>query len=154
MPKQIKNRIDDEYFILISKSSKSMAEAAAKLNIHFNTFRRRAKILNCYNTNQSGKGFNKIVSPKIPIEEIIFEGKHPEFQTFKLKKRLIKEGYKLNKCEECGLDGIWNNKLIEMELDHIDGNRTNHLLENLKMICPNCHSQTETYCGKNAKNCR
>lgn len=43
-------------------------------------------------------------------------------------------------------------KKINCELDHIDGNRTNHLLENLRILCPNCHSQTNTFRGKNIKN--
>ena len=45
----------------------------------------------------------------------------------------------------------WNDKKINMELDHIDGNRTNHKLKNLRMLCPNCHSQTDTYRAKNIK---
>jgi 5-methylcytosine-specific restriction endonuclease McrA len=129
-----------------------MAQAAAKLQIHFNSFKKRAKELNCYKTNQSGKGRRKRPSKLIPITEIIFECKHPEYQTYKLKNRLIKEGYKKNECEECGQKNVWNNKKLEMELDHIDGNRTNHVLINLKMLCPNCHSQTKTFCGKNAMN--
>ena len=151
MPKQIKDRINDKVFISVCESSTSMAQAAAKLKIHFNSFKRRALILNCYKTNQSGKGTRKRPSKIIPIEEIIFEGKHPEYQTFKLKNRLVKEGYKKNVCEECGQKGKWHGKKLEMELDHVDGNRTNHLLPNLKMLCPNCHSQTETHRGKNAR---
>ena len=151
MPKQIKDRINDKVFISVCESSTSMAQAAAKLKIHFNSFKRRALILNCYKTNQSGKGTRKRPSKIIPIEEIIFEGKHPEYQTFKLKNRLVNEGYKKNICEECGQKGKWHGKKLEMELDHVDGNRTNHLLPNLKMLCPNCHSQTETHRGKNAR---
>jgi Zn finger protein HypA/HybF involved in hydrogenase expression len=146
---KIKNRITDENFIAVCESSTSMAQAAATLKIHFNSFKKRAKELNCYNTNQSGSGTHKRSGRLIPIEEIIFEGKHPEYQTFKLKNRLVKEGYKKNECEECGQTDVWNNEKLEMELDHIDGNRTNHLLKNLKMLCPNCHSQTKTFCGKN-----
>jgi hypothetical protein len=152
MPKKIENRINDEYFILVCNSSKSMAQAASTLMIHVNSLRRRAKKLNCYKTNQSGKGINKKPSKIIPIDDIIIKNKYPEYQTFKLKKRLIKEGYKKNICEICNLGTIWNNSHIEMELDHIDGNRTNHLLNNLRIICPNCHSQTKTYRGKNATN--
>ena len=66
-----------------------------------------------------------------------------------IKNRLISEGYKKNQCEECGQRSKWKKKNLEMELDHIDGDRTNHLLPNLKMLCPNCHSQTKTFCGKN-----
>jgi hypothetical protein len=152
MPKQIKDRINDKVFVSVCKSSTSMAQAAAKLKIHFNSFKRRALILNCYKTNQSGKGTRKRPSKIIPIEEIIFEGKHPEYQTFKLKNRLVKEGYKKNECEECKQKAKWHGKKLEMELDHVDGNRTNHLLKNLRMLCPNCHSQTETHRGKNATN--
>ena len=78
----------------------------------------------------------------------ILNGKHPQYPTIKLKKRLLKEKIFENKCAECGLEQ-WNGQDIQMHLDHIDGNCHNHSLENLRMLCPNCHSQTDTYCGKN-----
>jgi Zn finger protein HypA/HybF involved in hydrogenase expression len=63
-----------------------------------------------------------------------------------LKRFLIKEHG--NKCWTCGITE-WNNKSIVMELEHIDGNSENNSLDNLSLICPNCHSQTPTYKGKN-----
>ena len=93
------------------------------------------------------KNYRSVQPTKIPTIEIL-EGRHPYYQTLKLKKRLIKEGIKENKCDICGITE-WNGKLISMQLDHINGDSHNHKLENLRMICPNCHSQTETYCGKN-----
>ena len=72
------------------------------------------------------------------------------FQTFKLKQRLLKEGIIQNKCTECGVSD-WNGKTLNMHLDHINGINNDHRLENLRMLCPNCHSQTDTYCGKNKK---
>ena len=72
------------------------------------------------------------------------------FQTYKLKQRLLKEGIIENKCIECGIIE-WNGKTINMHLDHINGINNDHRLENLRMLCPNCHSQTDTYCGKNKK---
>ena len=58
-----------------------------------------------------------------------------------------------NMCEECGITE-WNNKSIVFELEHIDGNSENNNLENLSLICPNCHSQTSTYKNRNKGNGR
>jgi Zn finger protein HypA/HybF involved in hydrogenase expression len=68
-----------------------------------------------------------------------------------LKRYLIK--HHGNKCWSCGITE-WNNKSIVMDLEHIDGNSLNNNLENLSLICPNCHSQTATYKGANKGNGR
>ena len=52
------------------------------------------------------------------------------------------------KCEKC-FNSIWIDQPIALELDHIDGNADNNKRENLRILCPNCHAQTETYRGKN-----
>ena len=64
-----------------------------------------------------------------------------------------KEGVFENKCFDCGISE-WNNKQLVMHLDHIDGDSSNHKKDNLRMLCPNCHSQTETYKAKNRGNGR
>ena len=53
-----------------------------------------------------------------------------------------------HKCEYCGLDS-WNNLPISLQVHHKDGDSLNNLLDNLELLCPNCHAQTENYCGKN-----
>ena len=142
--------IDSNYFIKVCNESFSMASAASKLNLHFNTFKRIAIKLHCYIPNQGCNGSKGYKShTKIKIEDIL-NGKHPYYQTFKLKKRLLLEGYLTNKCSICQITE-WNSLPFEMELDHIDGNRTNHLLDNLRLLCPNCHAQTSTYRAKNIK---
>jgi 5-methylcytosine-specific restriction endonuclease McrA len=141
--------IDDKQFIEVCKSSISMSQAAATLKLHFNTFKRRAIKLGCYETNQGGVGINKAMPPKVLLDDIL-EGRYPQFQTFKLKNRLLKTGLLKNQCSVCDIID-WNGKVLNMELDHIDGDRTNHRLENLRMLCPNCHAQTETYRAKNIK---
>jgi Zn finger protein HypA/HybF involved in hydrogenase expression len=137
----------NEQIIEVCKDARSMSEAAAKLQMHFNTFKKRALELGVYKPNQSGKGISKPNGSKIELEEIL-DGKHPQYQTNKLRIRLIKEGIKQHECESCGIKD-WMNNPISLELDHIDGDRTNHRLENLRILCPNCHSQTSTYRGKN-----
>ena len=95
-------QINQEEFIKICQESDSMAIAARKLNMHFNTFKRYAKKLGCYNTNQSHKGMK--LGPRedrIKTEDIL-AGKYPDYQTYKLKKRLIYEGYFEDKCQICG----------------------------------------------------
>ena len=139
---------EDKRIVEACECACSMSEAAAELQMHFNTFKRRAIKLGCYKPNQSGKGISKKGNGnKFDLQDIL-DGKHPQYQTNKLRIRLIKEGIKECKCEKCGITD-WNNNPISLELDHIDGNRTNHKLENLRVICPNCHSQTDTYRGKN-----
>lgn len=85
---------------------------------------------------------------KIPIEDI-FSNKVPYHSSYNLLKRLLKEGYKEYKCEKCGIVD-WMGEPISLQLEHIDGNHSNNALENLQVLCPNCHSQTDTYAGKNA----
>ena len=67
------------------------------------------------------------------------------------KKETIKK-YFLNKkeykCEKCGIEH-WNNEYIPLEIHHKDGNRKNNTIDNLELLCPNCHSQTETFRGRN-----
>ena len=141
--KQRRIKIEDEKILLIYEKQKTLHEAAAELNMTTVSLWRRAKKLGL---KWSEKRF-KPTGKKIPTHEIL-EGRHPYFQTLKLKKRLIKEKIKENKCEVCGISK-WKDKELIMQLDHIDGNSHNHKLDNLRMICPNCHSQTHTYCGKN-----
>lgn len=74
------------------------------------------------------------------------------YRTEKLKELIIKHSLKEYKCEtaSCGITGLWNGKLLNLHLDHIDGDNKNNSLENLRFLCPNCHSQTDTYKGRNS----
>jgi DNA-binding CsgD family transcriptional regulator len=65
-----------------------------------------------------------------------------------LKRRLIAAGLKANRCERCGLSH-WRGAPLRMALHHVNGERHDNRLENLELVCPNCHSQTETFAGRN-----
>lgn len=54
-------------------------------------------------------------------------------------------------CAICGLGPEWNGKELKLQLDHIDGNAGNNLFDNLRILCPNCHTQTDTFTGRNTK---
>jgi hypothetical protein len=150
---RIHKRLSDEDIISAANNSYCATAAAAVLGIRYSTYKKHAIRLNVFKVNPGRKGLRRseqeYVSKKIPLTEIL-EGKHPQYQRLGLKRKLIAAGLKENKCEVCGIDS-WNGNPINMQLDHIDGNTYNHCIDNLRMICPNCHSQTETYCGKNKK---
>ena len=74
-------------------------------------------------------------------------GKYKHLANGALKKILITSGREY-KCEDCGLQE-WKGKKLSLHLEHIDGDSFNSSIENLKFLCPNCHSITDTFCGKN-----
>lgn len=62
-----------------------------------------------------------------------------------LKRKLVKFKMIDNSCAVCGMQGLWQNRPLALQLDHINGNHRDFRLENLRLLCPNCHSQTETF---------
>jgi RNase P subunit RPR2 len=145
-----KIKVSDDEIIEAALNSKSATEASVKLGVKYETFRVHAKRLNVFKVNPSGKGINKLKTEgfgKISLTDIL-NGKHPTYQSNKLRIRLFESKLKEMRCEECDITE-WNGKKVSFELEHIDGNRYNHKLLNLKILCPNCHSQTKTYRGKN-----
>lgn len=96
--------------------------------------------------NNKGRKF----PPKaISLEEVMIE--NSTYSRGSLKKRLLKNGTLENKCGICSQDEIWNDQKLIMVLDHKNGKRDDHRLENLRMLCPNCNSQQKTFAGKNLR---
>ena len=87
----------------------------------------------------------------IPLEELLVE--NTNWQSNKLRRRLLESNVKEHKCEVCSLS-TWNGRPIPLELDHISGDKTDNRLKNRRMLCPNCHAQTEHYRGRNMKKYR
>jgi 5-methylcytosine-specific restriction endonuclease McrA len=67
-----------------------------------------------------------------------------------IKRKLLKLGLLENRCDTCGISE-WLGAPLSCHIDHVNGVKDDHRLENLRMLCPNCHSQTDTYGGKNAR---
>lgn len=86
--------------------------------------------------------------PKTPLERILVEGSL--FGSSKLRKRLLAERVLEARCSFCQLVE-WFGRPIPLELDHVDGDGHNNRLENLRLLCPNCHATTPTYRGKNVR---
>lgn len=82
----------------------------------------------------------------IPLDELFIAG--PRRQRGHLKSRLLGAGLKENRCEQCGISE-WQGKPLNMQLHHINGDGLDNRLENLELLCANCHSQTSTYGGRN-----
>jgi DNA-binding CsgD family transcriptional regulator len=83
----------------------------------------------------------------IPIEELLVVGRSATSRTH-LKGRLISAGLKFARCERCGISD-WHGRPLSLELHHINGEGADNRLENLEILCPNCHSQTDSWGGRN-----
>lgn len=143
----------EEYYIKLIRESESLIEVCRKANItpttgNYDTLKR---VINNNNIDVSHfKRNGGIVNKKKSLNDYLVKG--VKVSSFKLKNRLLKEGIKEHKCEnpECGLSE-WHGKPIPLELHHINGDNTDNRLENLQMLCPNCHANTDNYGGKNQK---
>lgn len=85
----------------------------------------------------------------IPLEEILVENSTYS-STSSLKRRLFKEGLLNEHCDICGVSE-WMNRPISLQLHHLNGNPVDHRIENLQILCPNCHSQTDNFAGRKQK---
>jgi transposase-like protein len=83
---------------------------------------------------------------RIPTKLMLVNGSG--YNRYHLKARLLTEGLKLAECERCGVKE-WEGEPLAFELHHINGDGRDNRLENLQLLCPNCHSQTDTWGGRN-----
>ncbi len=147
--------LESNTFIEIVNNSISFTEILTKIGVspkggNFHTLKKRLR--------QEGIDFSHItLNPirKIPVytmialKDVLIE--HSSYSRRSLKRRLIADEVLENKCSCCGVGTIWMNTRLIMVLDHINGISTDNRIENLRLLCPNCNSQTETFAGRNKK---
>lgn len=92
------------------------------------------------------RGDLKARANRWPLGRILSESK----SRVSIKRRLLEAGILKNACDECGISE-WRGRPLSIQLDHRNGIATDHRLENLRMLCPNCHSQTSTFGARNRK---
>lgn len=151
----MKERYLKENFIPAVKESFNYSEVCRKIGLidkgsNIKTVKKYIELYEIDTSHFTGQRWNKGLSNEettalIPIQKIL--QKNTNYKSDSLKKRLIKKGIKENKCEVCGISG----DEIILELHHIDGNHYNNELENLQLLCPNCHSKTDNFRGRGQK---
>ena len=128
----------------VQSKARSAMEAARMLGVSYNTYKKYAKRYGIFEDlkNPTGLGIRKgynVKRGKYSLEDLL-KGKYPEYPVFKLKSRIILNGYMTEKCNMCGFDErrITDHK-VPLVLDFLDGNRKNHVYENLRFLCLNCY---------------
>ena len=132
-----------EYDIIAAhKQTRSCVQAAIYLGVSYNTYKKYAKLYGIFDDqkNQALNGEIKGPYNGTPLEEIL-EGKHQRLMRWPvLLRRCIRWGYLADECSNCGLSETRVTDLKKpLKLDHIDGDLTNHRLENLRLLCHNCY---------------
>lgn len=133
----------------LKQNSVNLSEICEKLNINphngsVKTLYKVAKSLN-FDLKYPKQIRRGVLSPN----DVFIEDSNANRNT--IKKLLIKNNIIPYECKKCSNIGIWNDERLSLQLEHINGVNTDNRIENLCWLCPNCHSQTITYAGRNKK---
>lgn len=146
----------EQQLIEAVKTSFSLRQVIAKLGLveaggNYEQVRHYISEYKIDSSHFKGRGWSKETKksfvPRLPLELVLV--KNSTYQSFKLKSRLFRDGLKSQYCELCRWAERSKDGRLPLELDHINGDRHDNRLENLRILCPNCHSLQETHRGRN-----
>lgn len=144
----------EELICSLVKESDNINQVCIKLNKRptNNNYKKINEIIEKYQIDTSHFTNANSFSKKIIYysDDEIFSNREKMYNIHLLKKRLFNGKYKEYKCEKCGINS-WMGNIISLQIHHINGNRYDNRLENLQVLCPNCHSQTDNFCKKKTK---
>ncbi|MED3976212.1 HNH endonuclease signature motif containing protein [Priestia megaterium] len=152
------SKITDEDFSKAIESSEFMVDVLEKLGYNRTSgtmtkyIKKRIESLGLDTSHFKGQRGNRGGgnTQRYTLEEILVKNSS-YLNRSRLKIRLLNAGYIKEECAECGIGATWNGKPLSLHLDHINGIYNDNELTNLRLLCPNCHSQTETFSGRNSK---
>lgn len=151
------NTIDKDELQKVLNESSSYRDALRRIGYNGSTltyyYRVLKKRIQKDNLDITKLNTNRSKTNKRPIKSLddMLKNTTLHVRTASLKKKLIDSGLLKYECRDCKNHGIWMDKPLVLQLEHIDGNHKNNTLSNLTLLCPNCHSQTSTYGGKKLK---
>lgn len=154
------SKLSDKEFSDLFNSSTSIVEMMSKEGYGrssaaiWRSIKKRAMLLNL-DFKSMKKRYSKIIALQdrsrvtLTKENVFVKGKN--IATSTLKKVILRYKVIPYECAICGNKGSWRGKFMSLQVDHINGDNADNRIENLRFLCPNCHSQTETFCGKNSR---
>lgn len=149
----MKRRYTDNQLIHAVETSVTKAEILSKLNLkpnggNYNCLDAHIARLNLNTSHILGRAVQRVYrgggTPKKSYNEILIK-ESLYTNSGRLKKRLVDDGLLCNQCNICSISE-WLGKNLVLHIDHINGDRQDNRIDNLRLLCPNCHSQTSTFC--------
>ena len=157
-PRQRRHKCSDQEFIDAVQASVSIAEVLRRLNLtpagaNYKFVHAWLARLSLDTSHLLGQGYLKGKShswtESVPLEAILVANSSYR-NNARLKMRLVRAGILKNECQECGVSQ-WRGHPLSLVLHHINGVNTDYRRENLALLCPNCHSLTDTFAGRNLR---